>query len=183
MADEFLVRYGAPTLAGIKTGNLFSVKYSHKEKLFKELRELNHVLCPKGIRIIPMQLKAKRALLYLYRPKDLMRDLRDSKARTILQESGYCPENADQCVAHLMERLKKDEGFPHEIGLFLSYPPEDVQGFMENRAAGYKMVGAWKVYGDVEKARRTFDLYDKCTSAFCKMWGSGVPISRLAVGG
>lgn len=183
MADELLVLYGAPTLAGVKTGNLFSVKYSSREKLLQELRELNHVLCPKGIRIIPMQFKAKRALLYLYRPKELMKDLADNTACSILKESGYCPGNTDRCVARLRERLKKEEEFPHEIGLFLSYPPEDVRGFIENHAAGYKMVGAWKVYGDVEKARRTFDLYDKCTSAFCKMWRSGVPISRLAVGG
>ena len=48
----------------------------------------------------------------------------------------------------LIERLQNREDFPHEIGLFLSYPPEDVQGFIDNRAHNYKRICAWKVYGD-----------------------------------
>ena len=31
MADEMMVRFGAPTLAGIKTGSLFSYQYEAKE--------------------------------------------------------------------------------------------------------------------------------------------------------
>ena len=33
-----------------------------------------------------------------------------------------------------MQRLADGGKFPHEIGLFLGYPPEDVSGFIENRA-------------------------------------------------
>lgn len=50
----------------------------------------------------------------------------------------------------------RTKDFPHEIGLFLGYPLEDVQGFIENRAEGYKCVGCWKVYGDEEYAKQEF---------------------------
>ena len=39
------------------------------------------------------------------------------------------------------------------MGLFLSYPPEDVKGFIDHRANDFKCAGLWKVYGDEEKAR------------------------------
>ena len=34
------------------------------------------------------------------------------------------------------QTFKGDESgeFPHEVGLFLSYPPEDVKGFIDHRA-------------------------------------------------
>ena len=71
--------------------------------------------------------------------------------------------------------------FPHEVGLFLSYPPEDVKGFIENHAANAKCTGVWKVYGDERQARQTFDRYKKCTQTYCERWRSGVELDRLAV--
>ena len=181
MADELLVRFGAPTLAGIKTGSLFSYEYGSRKRLAAELRELNRVLGPKGLRILPMRFGKERVLLYVYRPLDLTRDLGRKDALSTLHETGYRSDDAQGCVAELMSRLRSGIPFPHEIGLFLSYPPEDVRGFIENHAGGYKLIGAWKVYGDVEKARRTFDRYARCTDTYCKQWASGVSIGRLAV--
>ena len=81
------------------------------------------------------------------------------------------------------QTFKGDESgeFPHEVGLFLSYPPEDVKGFIENRAANAKCTGVWKVYGDERQARQTFDRYKKCTQTYCERWRSGVELDRLAV--
>ena len=67
------------------------------------------------------------------------------------------------------------------FGLFLSYPPEDVKGFIENRAANAKCTGVWKVYGDEQQAQQTFDRYKKCTQTYCERWRSGVKLDRLAV--
>ena len=71
--------------------------------------------------------------------------------------------------------------FPHEIGLFLSYPPEDVKGFIENRAANYKLSGLWKVYGDEKKAKELFAKYKKCTDIYCERYEAGCGIAELAV--
>ena len=53
----------------------------------------------------------------------------------------------------LIRRLQDEAEFPHEIGLFLSYPPEDVQGFIDHHARDFKLSGLWKVYGDEAYAR------------------------------
>ena len=71
--------------------------------------------------------------------------------------------------------------FPHEVGLFLSYPPQDVRGFIENHAVNYKCAGLWKVYGDEALARRLFDKFRKCTDIYCALWRAGSGIDQLAV--
>ena len=51
-------------------------------------------------------------------------------------------------------RLRRESDFPHEVGLFLGYPPRDVEGFIREKARRAKCTGAWKVYGDEEAARK-----------------------------
>ena len=75
----------------------------------------------------------------------------------------------------------KSGEFPHEVGLFLSYPPEDVKGFIDHRANCFKCAGLWKVYSDEEKARSLFEKYRKCTEIYCALWQSGSKLERLAV--
>ena len=44
------------------------------------------------------------------------------------------------------EHMEGNGDFPHEIGLLLGYPPEDVIGFIENRGQNPLYIGYWKVY-------------------------------------
>ncbi|MDO5476196.1 MAG: DUF3793 family protein [Eubacteriales bacterium] len=185
MSDELLVQFGSPTLAGIKTGNLFTCPYTDREETMQELRALNRKLVPKGLRILPLRYSAERVLVYLYRPTRLEKDLSRKEAVELLEKAGYRHENATQCVIELIRRLNDLESeFPHEIGLFLSYPPEDVRGFISHstdRSVGCKLVGTWRVYGDADAARATFEKYRKCTESYCRQWSDGVPLVRLAV--
>ena len=75
MSDELVVSQCAPTLAGLKTANMFSAEYESREEVTAELRRLNAVLVPRGLRIVPMRFMQSRVLLYLYRPEALRRDL------------------------------------------------------------------------------------------------------------
>ena len=68
MSEDLVIRHCAPTLAGIKTGNLFSCACPCKAALTKELCRLNRKLVPKGIRILPLKVRKGRALIYVYRP-------------------------------------------------------------------------------------------------------------------
>ena len=108
-------------------------------------------------------------------------DLKDQLAEALLADAGYSGKSSEQCVAYLAKRFRSGGEFPHEVGLFLSYPPEDVKGFIENRAANAKCTGVWKVYGDERQARQTFARYKKCTQTYCERWRSGVELDRLAV--
>ena len=182
MSEADLVRHCAPTLAGIKTGSIFACPYETKEALLDSVRQLNRRLRCKGLRVLPLRFSESRALIYLYRPGMLRNDLSDSVAAALLQRHGYNTDSSEQCVAQLMRKLRSQGEFPHEIGLFLGYPPEDVCGFIENNACGCKCVGCWKVYGDEAAAQKKFAQYKKCTRVYCSQWAKGKAIERLAVG-
>ena len=126
MSEEILIRQGAPTLAGIKTGSLFPCPCDDREALLTDVRRLNRQLVPKGLCLLPIRFKDGQALLYLYRPAVLHRDLQDGLAQRILTQAGYACGGCGRCVAQLIRRFRESGEFPHEVGLFLSYPPEDV---------------------------------------------------------
>ncbi len=182
MREDLVIRHCSPTLAGLKTGNMFSCPYNTDEEVRDGLRALNGKLVKKGLRALPLRCRDNRALIYVFRPDRLGCDLQNDTACELLRERGYCCENPGRCVARLIRRLSESEEFPHEIGLFLGYPPEDVHGFIENKADGCKMAGCWKVYGDENKARKMFEKYDKCTRVYREKWAQGSPIERLTVG-
>ena len=179
MSEELIVRHCAPTLANLKTGSLFVCPITDKSSFFSSLRSLNELLVPKGLRALPLRIREHSALIYLYRPSRLKKDLEDPAAIKILQEHGYSCYG--KCLPKLMERVRASEEFPHEIGLFLGYPPEDVQGFLDHRPC--KCTGCWKVYGDENKAKKTFDLYKKCERVYCQQLAHGTDIERLTVAG
>ena len=79
--------------------------------------------------------------------------------------------------------FKGDESgeFPHEVGLFLSYPPEDVKGFIDHRANDFKCAGLWKVYGDEEKAltvRKIQKMYGDLLHTLAKRLEAGAACRR-----
>ena len=143
MPEEILIKQGAPTLAGIKTGSLFPCPCEDKGALLDDIRRLNRLLVPKGLCLLPIRFLDAQALLYLYRPAELRRDLKDALAAEILRQAGYAEDDCSRCVARLIRRFRESGEFPHEVGLFLSYPPEDVKGFIDHRACGFKCAGLW----------------------------------------
>ena len=182
MSNEILVRCCAPTMACLKTGNMFTCAFDSREQMTEELRRLNLRLNDKGLRILPLRWHGGRSLLYLYRPKLLERDLRDPLARKLLSECGYTCENTGTCLSRLISRFRSGEDFPHEVGLFLGYPPADVDGFM-HRKESYKLCGLWKVYDDVEGAVRQFARCRRCTEVYLNCLSRGFPLEKLAVAG
>ncbi len=181
MSEELIVEQCSPTLAGIKTGSLFTVPSKNGGELKESIKRLNSVMVPRGIRVIPVKKLKSRVLIYLYRPERLKEDLRDSVAENILSEKNYPIKNADLCVAELIKRLKSGGDFPHEVGLFLGYPSEDVNGFIKYGADKAKLVGTWRVYGDMEAAKKKFALYNKCTGLYKKAYRKHNSFDRLIV--
>lgn len=181
MSEEMLIRHCSPTLAGMKTGNMFPCSYKSRNELNAAVRFWNQSLSGKDLRILPLRYDGNRALIYVYRPSKLFKDLQNETACRILRERGYGTETPERCIACLLKRMRDYDEFPHEIGLFLGYPPEDVNGFIENKANSCKCVGCWKVYGDEETAKKTFEKYKKCTRVYKEQYSNGKTLERLIV--
>ena len=150
---------------------MFQVSLEAGESIQDELRKLNRLLREKGIRVVMLRRTDKKALIYLYRPERLKRDLGNQEAVRILAGKGYVCDSCAHCLSQL----------PHEVGLFLGYPPEDVKGFMEDARRGVKCVGCWKVYGNEEEAVKTFSRYKKCTDIYRRELSKGRSLLQLTV--
>ncbi len=174
---ELIVRHCAPTLAGIKTGNLVNCGTGEALSWTRDMRPL---LQERGADVQLLCRCAERALLYVYRPGLLLRDLVQPETGAFLSGMGYTPSDIGDCIAKLRERFLGVE-FPHEVGLFLGYPLADVVGFIENAGRDYKCCGCWKVYQDEEKARLAFLRYNACTRDMLRSYQRGVGFERLIV--
>ena len=80
MPDAYIVRHCSPTLAGLKTGNMFTVKQG-KEATVTDLRSVNRRITKYGLRMIPLRRNGEDVLLYLYRPERLKKDLNHPEAQ------------------------------------------------------------------------------------------------------
>ena len=181
MSDKLFVRHCSPTILRMKTGNMFTCRFESEKSERDYIKSLNQRLVSKGLRVIPLRRHNGSTLIYVYRPSLLKKDLKNSMAHSLLEQSGYSCDSINKCIVRLIQRLRGNNDFPHEIGLFLGYPPEDVYGFIENKARCCKCVGCWKVYGDEIKARHTFDKYKKCTELCCSLVEKGFTADMLAV--
>lgn len=217
-----LVRNCSPTLAGIKPASLFTYPgvYAHQDgsgataaiedrraRLLSVIARCNHELDPLGIHLSVLVWRPCGALVYAYRPVDLMHYLSDPRAASALAAEDYDIRDLPSSLVHLAARITQassnaaesaygdnlcaltqdracDRGctceFPHEIGYFLGYPYEDVHQFIVQHGENYKVFGAWKVYTNVEQALATFDSYRACTQHLSYIYQQGCSLAQLA---
>lgn len=190
MADELsekLLRYAPQTLAGIKTGSIFHIHDIAVGMLELEIAVLNSKLNPMDIYIERVQSKKGNSLIYVYRKQQLIRDLEDPTARKLLWYKGYPFVGADADtilygrIEHLKERLTDYDCFPHEIGLFLGFPVEDVKAFIEKDGHDCLTCGFWKVYCNKSQALETFRQYKICARIYNEAADLKIPVTRMTV--
>ena len=178
--DQLLARHCGPALAGVKASNLISCGQAEFPDLCLEVEEYNRAFAGRGIHLAILCSRGNRQLLLVYHRARLELALADPLAQGLLKEAGYCLEGTvEELLEHLRGRLAGERDFPHEIGIFLGYPPEDVLGFQRQRGEGCKLCGYWKVYSDVEQARRLFHWYDCCSRALCRRIAQGCSMREL----
>ena len=179
--EQKLAYFMAPSLLGIKCASLMSINKTEFSVL-EHLERFNARAHAKGLKLRLLCDCTNRALILLYQETLLQQQLQNPQVQLILRQQGYAePVNLEAALQQLSERIRCSGEFPHEIGLFLSYPPEDVKGFIENKASNSKCVGTWKVYGDVDRAKALFAQFKRCTDIYCKLWQAGSSLEALAV--
>ena len=165
--ETFLARYCAPMLFGRKPATLLPEKSVPPDPDWTKLQALGFYICR-------LYSARQHVLLLIYSPTLLSAALSDRKVQQRLTQIGY-PDIQDYktLLNHLKKRFCYSNEFPHEVGFFLGYPPEDVIGFIDNRNS-YKICGQWKVYSNEDRAAALFEEYDKFRS---------VLLSHIANGG
>lgn len=181
MLEAKIIKHCAPTLAGMKTANLFNYRFSSLQSLQEEVFASNETLNRKGVYIEIMRIRDSKALLYVYRRMRLEKDLMNQEAIELLSHYGYEDKTADAAIAHLKQRLEESDCFPHEIGLFLSYPIEDVIGFIEHQGRDCKCCGLWKVYCNEKDTMKLFETFKNCTSIYMRLFELGSSMLQLTM--
>ena len=181
MSEDLIIKHCSPTLAGLKTANLFSCVCTDKAEVKRYAENFNRRFGARGVKMQPLEFGRERALIYVYRPTKLKKDLSNFQSRDILNSFGYTRFDPKECINTLKSRISRCKAFPHEIGLFLGYPPEDVRGFILHKGNCCKCCGCWKVYGNEEKALREFAKYKKCSDIYYSKWLSGTSFTKLIV--
>lgn len=175
--EQELAWHCAAAMAGIKPADLLCWKA--EEDWAALVGYYAVALSRRGIRLRVLRSSGGRLMILVFRPERLKCCLRDPEVAQMLAQAGYpVQEDAPSLLRHLATQLTCAD-FPHEIGLFLGYPPEDVEGFRRWGGRGCKYSGAWKVYGDVEQARRKFDRYHRCRTALSARLRQGKTLEQV----
>lgn len=183
--EKSLIEQAAPTLAGIKPASLFPYCADSLKNAFNEIVKWDKDLSVSGIRIkVLCSCKERnRVLVYVYRVSALKKLFADDAAMDFLAGCGYdtADRSAESMLMQLRSRVGCVSGMPHEIGVFLGYPLEDVEGFIKNNGKNHSFCGYWKAYGDPEKAMRRYTQLRKCNTVYRKLYSSGRSVMDLAV--
>ena len=176
--EQTLALNCAPSLAGIKPADLISwipPEQGGDALLSYYARPLTRC----GICLQVLAANPARRLLLVFRPRQLELWLAQPAVSAMLERVGYPVGHGTQVLLrHLSARLQEND-FPHEIGLFLGYPPEDVAGFMRDGGRNCKLCGPWKAYGDVQAATHRFARFRRCRNAMCSRISQGIPLARV----
>lgn len=163
-----------------------------REELGLLVHRLDRELGPHGVRVRVIAWRAFGAIVLAYRPDLLVSHLRDARTTAVLASLGYPVLNSvlpagvretslDALLAHLTQRFAMEK-LPHEIGFFLGYPYEDVEGFVRHRGRKFRFCGCWKVYGDPRAAAKLFARYRRCTRRCVRLRRSGSKVVDIAAG-
>lgn len=176
--ERMLAYHTAPAMLGVKPANLISVNMNEYE-IEANIDRFNRLAAAKGLKIRRLCRVRSRMLLLVYNEKKLLKQLSDEAVCEMFERFGYGKNSdAEQKLEILTKRISETGDFPHEIGLFLGYPTEDINGFIANRGENYLLCGYWKVYSNEERAKRLFNSYNKCRSYIMKKLDSGEDIYK-----
>jgi hypothetical protein len=182
MLEKALIGHCSPTLAGLKSANIVNYIFTTKSELMRELNLVHKMLNPKGVSVKLLRIRGDRALIYVYRRARVQDELKKPNVFNFLSEFGYETDRIDDCIEKLASRITSQLDFPHEIGLFLGYPLEDVIGFIENEGQNSRCVGCWKVYCNECEARKLFAKFEKCRAVYCDLFARGLrSVEQLTV--
>ena len=153
-----MIFHCAPTFQRLKPSSLIMIDPEDLEVLERQTAQAGR----SGCRLCRGN---QRDMWLLYREDELKKILEKEVNRRFFRAMGYrsfsLPAVLNQIRVRLAAHRDGEGEYPHELGILLGYPLEDVRGFIRHKGKNYLYSGYWKVYGDVEKARQLFQSYDR----------------------
>jgi len=166
----------APLLTGIKMSNLLIVNKQNKDAVIKTFQKtiISHYIIFEN---------ENKIIFLLYQKNDLMDYLNRSAVRNTLCKLGYDRYEFQDILRDFSKRyfiyIEQRGKFPHEMGLLLGYPLEDVMGFIENEGKNFLYTGYWKVYSNPSETILLFDKYNCAREMVIRMIAQGMKVKHI----
>ncbi len=166
----------APVITGLKLSNLLTISpagYAQVEQITEG----------SFISVYPLLETEEKVVMLLYQKKPLEKYISMCRVKKLLEEEGYKDLSLDAVLPVFCERYENyEEGkadFPHELGLLLGYPPEDVEGFIRHRGKNSLCTGYWKVYENREEKQRLFEKYEYAKENLIQLLHYGLKMAEI----
>lgn len=147
----------APVITGIKLSNLLILSSEDEGKLRAILKKT-------GIISYRLLREKNKTTYLLFRKIPLCVYVNNKNIQKFLGEMGYRDFTLGKILCTFQYRyesyMRQRKDFPHEMGILLGYPIEDVQRFIEEKGKNYLYSGYWKVYQDVASKKKLFEQYE-----------------------
>lgn len=174
--ENQLVLQCAPLIAGLKPSNLLSISKT-------SLRQVRQILKNTGISYRVLLVSRQRITLLLYNRKELEIYLAQPEVRLLFENMGYLQFSLEEILPVFEKRYAKymedNCRFPHEMGLLLGYPVEDVEGFIENEGKNSLYIGYWKVYGSLSDKLQLFRKFELAKETLIRLVSNGVSMRDI----
>lgn len=171
-----LILQCAPLLGGLKTSNLLIIPEGG-------MAEVQRLLRNSSISYYVLSEHMGRETILLYRKEQLMTYLQESKVQAMLQGFGYLGKNFGEILSLFRLRYQSyvmgTGSFPHEMGLLLGYPAEDVEGFICNKGRNSLCTGYWKVYQNPVAKKQLFQRFEWVSEAMIRLMLAGTSVSDI----
>lgn len=150
----------APTIKDRKPSSLLTFTISRKDLLSNWLFHKQEVCETLNLDHLELKNREKSTTVLFYKRALLEKHVAGERNRAFLCKAGYPVASSLEQKLHLLKE-KFGCSCPHEIGIFLGIPVEDVEGFIRHRGKNPLLCGYWKVYHHRERAETLFYMYDQ----------------------
>ncbi len=177
--DKLLAEYCAPTLLLEKPACLVTCSKKRFPNGKDLVNEYNCAFSEKGWALEILKETDTAYLLLVYHVALLEHCISCKQQQEVLKQEGYASISCDACLQCLKQRFHDFDTFPHEIGVFLGYPIEDILAFKEHSGKNFTYSGYWKVYHNEEQAKQTFATYNHCRDFLTDKLAQGEPLIEV----
>jgi hypothetical protein len=166
----------APLITGLKISNLLNIRredFVSMQEIVKHSQFSWYLLFE----------NEEKITVLLFHRESLESYLGKRQVRKILKQTGYVNLSFDCILKEFSIRyrgyMNTKNDFPHEMGLLLGYPTEDVEGFIRHRGDDCLCAGYWKVYANKERKLKIFEKFEKSKERLIQFLSYGVSMSEI----
>ena len=171
-----IVMQCAPLIARLKLSNLLMAQN-------EDLSRIRQILRRTGISYYVLAVTQKKTAMLLYNRRQLEDYLARENVHQILEDMGYTNMHLGEILFHFSKRyhnfVEGKQEFPHEMGLFLGYPVEDVIGFIENDGENCLYTGYWKVYANLSEKKALFQKFETAREHLIQLLSDGLGLVEI----